>query len=1083
MPRVLTAFTLLTLVAGLVLSCGGPPKQPASPDKTTGGEVAKGTTTADLPEGTVETGAPERPLTTDEYVARMMQDRPPPAGGAPSRPAPMPEPVAVPAAPEPVPVPPAPEPVPVPPAPEPVPVPSEPVAPVAPPPPEPVVPSTPPPPEPVIPPTVRETGIQPPQYPPIPQPAGPGGTAGVEQPRYPGASAGPAVPAAGAAEPPRYPGKEPQPIPVPAAPEPVPAAPEPQPVPAVPAAPVLPPPPPPAPPVIAPPAPVPPAVESEADRRFRELQERKRVELQYEEYLVNYYLTQAETLYGQLRYDEAETWALRALERQPDNARAIEIYQKSLAAQGKRAGEIPTAKVELQRLHEVKIQEAQTKAAWYFNEGKKAFAENRFDDAIVNFENTLTIIDHAPYGADWGTMKEDANDFLFRSRQEKVKYEESLSRDRARQALDDIRKDELRRKQLADERLQKLLVEAISAFDNENFPQAERLAEQVLALDPVNARAREILQQSVQARHATFSEDMLRVTKERFREWRLEIRDTMVAWSDRPLEWPSQYEWDRISRRASAITDIGGATEMDPVDQALKNRLSEETVNFSFEGATMPQALEFIRTLRNINIVIDDKVKADLEAAPVTLTVADLQVSSALDLLLRLAGPDYTYILRDGVVFITNKEGARGKAILRVHSVGDLALKLTNFIAPNLILKPAGAEVDESQPLFGKAEEGEQIFGGGVEDLMDLIIQNIEPDSWEGGSYSINPSGEDKLVVVHTPEVQADVSRFLNDLRRFAGLVVTIETRFLTVDDDFLQDIGVDLRGLGGEKGPLVNLDDVTNGLEDNASAGFDNGAPGLPPASGSNPSSGVFFNDFGDGDYRGRTEHLFDKALGQILSPLGGAIVQYTMLDDTDVSLIVQAVQKTAQGRLLQAPSLTVYNTQRANITLVNQLSFIQDFDVEVAQTAFIADPIVGIIQDGLALDVRPTISHDRKYVTLQMQPTIATLIRPIPTFQTSLGALTTPVTIQIPELVIQKSQTTVRVPDGGSLLIGGLKNISLVDMQSEVPFLGKIPIIGFLFSRRGSSKEVKNLMVIVTTRITDLEEEEMRFRAPMAR
>jgi general secretion pathway protein D len=333
---------------------------------------------------------------------------------------------------------------------------------------------------------------------------------------------------------------------------------------------------------------------------------------------------------------------------------------------------------------------------------------------------------------------------------------------------------------------------------------------------------------------------------------------------------------------------------------------------------------------------------------------------------------------------------------------------------------------------------------------MDLITQNIAPESWEGDDYSINVSGENKLVVKHTPEIQAEVGRFLDDLRRFAGLVVTIESRFLSVSDSFLQDIGVDIRGLGGEKGPLVNLDDVTNGLEDNASAGFDNGGPGLPVNSAGNPSSGVFFNQGGDGDYRGRNENEFDSALGTVLSNVGGAIIQYTFLDDTDLTMILRAVEKSVHARLLQAPVLTVYNTQRANITLVNQLSFVQDFDVEVAQTAFIADPIIGIIQDGLTLDVRPTISHDRKYVTLELQPTIATLVRPIPTFQTSLGALTTPVTIQIPELIIQKSQTTVRVPDGGSLVIGGLKNISMVDMESGVPWLSDIPILGFFFSRK---------------------------------
>lgn len=49
-----------------------------------------------------------------------------------------------------------------------------------------------------------------------------------------------------------------------------------------------------------------------------------------------------------------------------------------------------------------------------------------------------------------------------------------------------------------------------------------------------------------------------------------------------------------------------------------------------------------------------------------------------------------------------------------------------------------------------------------------------------------------------------------------------------------------------------------------------------------------------------------------------------------------------------------------RNHIYLSNQLSFIQDFDVEVAQTAFIADPQVGILQEGQVLDVR-VLSYER--------------------------------------------------------------------------------------------------------------------------
>jgi hypothetical protein len=44
----------------------------------------------------------------------------------------------------------------------------------------------------------------------------------------------------------------------------------------------------------------------------------------------------------------------------------------------------------------------------------------------------------------------------------------------------------------------------------------------------------------------------------------------------------------------------------------------------------------------------------------------------------------------------------------------------------------------------------------------------------------------------------------------------------------------------------------------------------------------------------------------------------------------------------------------QRVFSNFTNQLTYIQDFDVEVAQTAFIADPIVGVLQEGIVLDVQ---------------------------------------------------------------------------------------------------------------------------------
>jgi type II secretory pathway component GspD/PulD (secretin) len=239
-----------------------------------------------------------------------------------------------------------------------------------------------------------------------------------------------------------------------------------------------------------------------------------------------------------------------------------------------------------------------------------------------------------------------------------------------------------------------------------------------------------------------------------------------------------------------------------------------------------------------------------------------------------------------------------------------------------------------------------------------------------------------------------------------------------------------------------------------------------------------VYFADGADGDIRARTENRFDRNLGDRISTAGGAALQYVFLDDTELSLVLEAVRKDSRATKLTEPRLSAFNTQRAYLAVVNRVAFVEDFDVEVAQSAAIADPIIGTVKDGLILDIRPTVSHDLKYVTIEFRPTIAQLIRPIPTFVTTLGADAQEVTIQQPELFIQSVETTVKVPDAGSVLIGGLKNIRDIDRVTEVPWLAQIPLLGFFFSHKGRSIERSNLMVVVTANITDLYEEERNQR-----
>ena len=134
-------------------------------------------------------------------------------------------------------------------------------------------------------------------------------------------------------------------------------------------------------------------------------------------------------------------------------------------------------------------------------------------------------------------------------------------------------------------------------------------------------------------------------------------------------------------------------------------------------------------------------------------------------------------------------------------------------------------------------------------------------------------------------------------------------------------------------------------------------------------------------------------------------------------------------------------------------------------------ADPHINVLHAGGVLDVRPTIHHDRKYLTLEIQPTVANVIA-LREFSSTLGGNTSPVSFQLPELEVQSVNTSAIIPDGGSILLGGLSDIRNVERRAEVPWLARIPVLGFLFKSEGYSDEKSSLMILIRARITDVHE-----------
>ena len=62
---------------------------------------------------------------------------------------------------------------------------------------------------------------------------------------------------------------------------------------------------------------------------------------------------------------------------------------------------------------------------------------------------------------------------------------------------------------------------------------------------------------------------------------------------------------------------------------------------------------------------------------------------------------------------------------------------------------------------------------------------------------------------------------------------------------------------------------------------------------------------------------------------------------------------------------------------------------------------------------------------------------------------------------------------PDGGSILLGGLSRLRNIERRAEVPWLARIPLVGFLLKSEGYNDEKETLMILIRAQITDVREE----------
>jgi type II secretory pathway component GspD/PulD (secretin) len=702
---------------------------------------------------------------------------------------------------------------------------------------------------------------------------------------------------------------------------------------------------------------------------------------------------------------------------------------------------------------------------------------------------------------------------------------EAIAHNRTKQELDHM----ARQKQLDE-----LMKRYNDLYGQAKFDDAEVLALQMHDLDPENPIVTAAVTMVRMRRNKGESDE---IKEEKAKQWLGQANDVEHVGPNVTTRNPISIDKE-VMARAAKRQDINNILigKKSRAEQEIERHLNGH-VSINFVDQPLKKVLEDLQTWHGINIVPDkqalDEGLISLDQ-PISMRLDDVSLKSALNLI--LADAKLTYVVKDEVVSVTTEKHAKGKLIQKVYQVTDLVTPIQNANMPTGTDLPMGTRASQMQsgtagsagsgvqpyaPPFGlnsgqpvgsnspglssgsladslgrpqHTERVEKSMGRDtIEDaLMSMIKNTIAPSSWSdsGGQATIEfwPL-VGALVVNQTPDIQEQIQDLLSALRRLQDQEVAVEVRFITVAESFYERIGIDfninIRTKNERFEPLLTTGQFQTDQQINAFRP-DRFISGLTPA-------GTFTSDLNIPIHTSSFPLAIPPfgAFQALPGGNGGIDLGLAFLSDIQVFLFMEAAQADQRTHVMQAPKLTLFNGQTAMIRVLDAQFFTSDVSTLIIGTQIAFAPVNTLFPTGgVTLFIRAAISGDRRFVRMDLTPTLtnlATAVVPLipvvtPIFPATFegGQVQNPVIftqfIQQPAFNTVAIMTTVACPDGGTVLMGGLKRLSEGRNEFGPPVLSKIPYLNRLFKNVGYGREVESLMLMVTPRIIIQEEEEER-------
>jgi len=463
--------------------------------------------------------------------------------------------------------------------------------------------------------------------------------------------------------------------------------------------------------------------------------------------------------------------------------------------------------------------------------------------------------------------------------------------------------------------------------------------------------------------------------------------------------------------------------------QGTRGGYKGEKLSLNFQNIDVRAVLQVIADFTGLNIITSDTVQGSL-----TLRLKDVPWDQALDIILQTKGLD---MRKNGnIVLIAPREelALREKQQLENQiQIGQLEPLLMETFQLNYMKATDFEKILSSnrQQQFGAGAGQTATTGGGGSILSNRGVAFVDPRT-------------NILFVQDTASRLEEVRRIIRQLDT-AVKQVLIEARIVIADDTFSRQLGVRFGaqtgatllnrryalGQGGSLStqPVVSLNGDTLTRDTRTQTPYE-------------LASGIASAGYSDSPQLNVNLPVANPA-GQL------ALTLINLGSGNLINLELSALEADNRGKVVSSPRVITADNQKAAIEQGTDIPYVTPGSANSPATVTFKKAV-------LRLEVTPQITPDNKIImNVEIRKdTVGQFV--------NLGG-----GFQVPSIDTKNVITQIAVNNGDTAVIGGIYEEVIRSDVNKVPFLGDLPIAGYLFKQTTRSSQKTELLIFLTPRI----------------